>query len=101
LTPFQSSSKIKIGLINERETLTFFSGIVQVKFKRLHIITSAFSYQTADGSGKPKAVWVFKAKVGAQRNGLQVMTTERPAVPLRFNYESGHVGWTSISIPET
>jgi hypothetical protein len=45
------------------KTLILFSGFVQVTLKSLHIITSAFSYQTADGSGKPEAVWVFNSHV--------------------------------------
>jgi hypothetical protein len=44
------------------KTLIFLSGFVQVILKRLHIMISAFSYQTADGSGKPKAVWVLLGK---------------------------------------
>ncbi len=36
---------------------------VQVALNSKNIIINAFSLQTACGSGKPKAVWVIKAKV--------------------------------------
>jgi hypothetical protein len=58
----------------------------------------AFSFQTAYGSGKPKAVWVFNAfrPCALRRRGSFHKTWERE---LREDaiYDSGHVGWTSIS----
>ncbi|GAB4453276.1 MAG: hypothetical protein OHK0041_17030 [Anaerolineales bacterium] len=62
-------------------------------------MTNAFSSQTADGSGKPKAVWVFNGHVIASRL-LQSNLLAAPCAPRNDVYESAHVGWTSISIPE-
>ena len=62
--------------------------------------------QTVCGSGKPKAVWVLNP----HRPHLHLHLAQVSASTLKFkeqefgggiNYDSGHVGWTSISNFET